>query len=91
MVRTPGCGPGDTSSSLVAGPTEGERERFAACLLNSAFCMGISFEYCAFRQRKQNGEQDMNEDIANILGLVIENMNENYQLPDPNLLVHYEN
>lgn len=46
---------------------------------------------CAFRQRKQNGEQYMNEDIANILGLVIENMNENYQLPDPNLLVHYEN
>ena len=42
-------------------------------------------------KEKSNGEQDMNEDIANILGLVIENMNENYQLPDPNLLVHYEN
>lgn len=51
-VRTPGCGPGDTSSSLVTCPTEGERERFAACLLNSALRMGISFEYRAFRQRK---------------------------------------
>lgn len=42
-------------------------------------------------KEKSNGEQYMNEDIANILGLVIENMNENYQLPDPNLLIHYEN
>ena len=80
------------SSSLIAGPMEGERERFAACLLNSACPYRASVSITApSAKEKSNGEQDMNEDIANILGLVIENMNENYQLPDPNLLIHYEN
>lgn len=80
------------SSNLIAAPMEGERERFATRLLSGVCPYRASVSITApSAKEKSNGEQDMNEDIANILGLVIENMNENYQLPDPNLLVHYEN